>query len=174
MLSKPRLPNTRVNRVTHARNYTLLLIRVGVYGVVASAVERCRAEIAVGLALGTTGRPVLGTTPWQGERARCSSARSPVWPGAVAASHVSAALLYVYARRRLTGTLPQERVARIRVAEADDLHVAGDAARALARLYTCRGPGSSGPHPGTRTSTGARLSSAVRGRTNQRRTPAPL
>ena len=71
----------------------LLLIGIGVYGVVASAVERRRAEIAVRLALGATGRRVLGTTLWQGMRPVLVGAL-PGLAAAVAAGRLSAALLY--------------------------------------------------------------------------------
>lgn len=71
----------------------LLLIGIGVYGVVASAVERRRAEIAVRLALGATGRRVLGTTLWQGMRPVLVGAL-PGLAAAVAAGRLAAALLY--------------------------------------------------------------------------------
>ena len=75
---------------------------------------------------------------------------------------------------RLTRTFPQERTARVGVAKSDHGHVAGDAARALARPRTCRGPGSSGRHPNFRMSRGARFPRTVRGRANQRRMPVSL
>ena len=71
----------------------LLLVGLGVYGVVASAVERRRSEIAVRLALGATAGSVFGMALGQGMR--------PVVVGAVAglvtaaaAGRAMAALLY--------------------------------------------------------------------------------
>ena len=71
----------------------LLLVGLGVYGVVASAVERRRTEIAVRLALGATARRVFGMALGHGMRPVVIGAAVGL-AAAVAAGRAMAALLY--------------------------------------------------------------------------------
>ena len=71
----------------------LLLVGLGVYGVVASAVERRRTEIAVRLALGATTRRVFGMALGHGMRPVVIGAAVGLVAG-VAAGRAVAALLY--------------------------------------------------------------------------------
>lgn len=71
----------------------LLLVGLGVYGVVASAVERRRTEIAVRLALGATTRRVFGMALGQGMRPVAIGAAAGL-AAAVAAGRAIAAQLY--------------------------------------------------------------------------------
>ena len=71
----------------------LLLVGLGVYGVVASAVERRRTEIAVRLALGATARSVLGMVLGHGMRPVVMGVAAGLF-AAVAAGRAMTTLLY--------------------------------------------------------------------------------
>ena len=79
----------------------------------------------------------------------------------------------VPAGRRLLVGLPEEREADVRVAE-DDHAVAPLPTSSRARVATVRAAGASGSQPLPRASRGERPSSALRGRSHQRRRPMAL